>query len=65
MSRVILRHKNERLRISCGQCGDTKDIVFSVNPDDPEEIDIEIFDAVDDTTQDFPEMLSEVTHLVI
>ena len=64
MSRIILQHKKERLRITCGQCGDTKDIVFSIDPNNPDELEIEIFDTIDESNEDFPEMLSEVTHLV-
>jgi hypothetical protein len=64
MSRIILQHRKERLRITCGQCGDTKDIVFSIDPDRPEDLEVEIFDTIDESNEDFPEMLSEVTHLV-
>lgn len=65
MSKVIIEHKRERLRISCGQCGDTKDIIFYINPEYPEKLEIEIVDTIDESNEDFPEMLSEVTHLVI
>jgi hypothetical protein len=64
MSRIILRHKRERLRITCGQCGDTKDIVFFIDPDKPEDLEIEICDTMNETNEDFPEMMSEITHLV-
>ena len=64
MSRIIINHKRERLRITCGQCGDTKDVVFFIDPDKPEDLEIEIYDTINDADEDFSEMLREVTHLV-
>ena len=65
--RIILEHRCESLRFTCGQCGDTKDLIFSVDPDNPSNLDIDIVDSRDVTSADeeHPEFLIQPKHIVI
>jgi len=63
-TRIILDPKKQMLRISCGQCGDTKDIIIDQGPT-KNLLDIEIFDAEDLSKDDFPGMTIEPVHVIV
>ena len=63
--RIILNPRAQNLRLSCGQCGDTKDITLSIDPDKKDEIEIEIFDTEELINEEYPEMLREPIHIIV
>lgn len=63
---IIINPKKQLLRLSCGQCGDTKDIILELDPECDEKIIVGIIDSEDlTTTGEGTAMLMQPIHLII
>jgi len=65
MIELILNPKKQKLRLSCGQCGDPKDLIFEVKENG--DLSIVMGEADDpDNTEECPlELMYEAAHVVL
>jgi len=64
---LILNGKNQLLRITCGQCGDTKDFMFDIDPElGLSKIIVSICDDPEDLPgEENPACLCKPIHLIV
>jgi len=64
MAEISIDWKKEHLRMTCGQCGDTQDMIFNVEGD---KLVIELIDSEDETSinrEHAPECYSKFIHVI-
>ncbi len=62
---IILKPNNQLLRLFCGQCGDSVDIILDVDPDDNKRITIRIQDTIDFTQEENPQMFLKPIEIIV